>query len=269
MCKIDVIKPFNATTIFKMNRLIKIFKSYLRIILVPFSKYLNCVIAPNGIEISKTNFVHNKMKFIRKEPLFKEELHYKFHPNAKGITEESEITLIQRLVQVRVFSTNGFVVSKKNKILQNNPIENNNSHFLLNNIFIRKVITLEGKSIVLAALGADVNYFHWMTDVLPKIAIAEKAGFHQYNFDNFLISSDDFQFQKITLDHLNIPKQKRVSLSSDKIFYCKELVSPSATCLSGNVSGWIIDFLRQNFKEWMSKDSSSPCRIYIGRKKNT
>jgi capsular polysaccharide biosynthesis protein len=105
-----------------------------------------------------------------------------------------------------------------------------------------------------------------MTDSLPKIGIAEKAGFVLSEIDTVLVSSDLLPFQQDTLAHFGIKKESRISLATDPLLKCDELIMPSATCLSGNVSPWIIDFLRLSFKSWMQSDNNYPSNIFIGRK---
>jgi capsular polysaccharide biosynthesis protein len=74
-------------------------------------------------------------------------------------------------------------------------------------------------------------------------------------------------FQQETLTQAGVKKENRVSLTDHSLIHCEELIMPSATCLSGNVSPWIIDYLRLAFKDWMQADSTFPRNLFIARRK--
>jgi|LauGreDrversion4_2_1035121.scaffolds.fasta_scaffold10683_7 hypothetical protein len=243
-------------------------KYFLRLFLVKVMGMSKCIVAPVGLEnYQDRKTIHSPIRFKRKVPKFSFPLHYKFYPNAKGIQAESERTFIQQLNNVRVFSRNGFVISKSNKLVSETNSEDERCNYLLDNFFFRKVKKVNHLSLLVTAKDASLNYFHWMTDALPKISIAEKAGFTLNQIDVFIVSNDSLRFQQETLAHLGIKKEKRLSLSGQSLIFCNELIMPSATCLSGNVSPWIIDYLRMVFKDWMQPDPTLPSNIFIGRKK--
>lgn len=226
------------------------------------------MVAPVGFENNiHKQIVHLPFTLTRKDPKFSGILHYKFYPNAIGILPSSEQTFIHRLQDVRVFSSNGFVISKFNKVVPEINEIVGKCGYLFENIFFRNFKKAKGRCLIIAAKDAASNYFHWMTDSLPKIEIAEKAGYKLSKIDTVIVSNDLLPFQQETLIQLGIKKERRISLSTHSLVHSEELIMPSATCLSGNVSPWVINYLRLAFKDWMQTDDSLPSKIFIGRKK--
>jgi hypothetical protein len=242
-------------------------KLIIRFFVVNLSIFSKRFVAPVGFEkYNKKQIVHLPLQFKRIVPNYLGSLHYKFYLNANGLQTDSEQTFIQTLHDVRIFSSSGFVISNLNKVVSEVNTKDFRSGYLLNNYFFRKVVKVKGRSLIIAAKDASSNYFHWMTDALPKIAITEKAGYKLGKLDTFIVSNDLLSFQQQTLSQLGIIKERTISLSTHSLVHCEELIMPSATCLSGNVSPWIIDYLRFAFKDWMETDHRLPSKIFIGRK---
>src|SRR5262249_7330368 len=62
---------------------------------------------------------------------------------------------------------------------------------------------LTGTSVVLALLGGN-NYFHWMTQLLPRLFLMEKVGLQIANVDHFIVNGTSHPFQRETLERLGI-----------------------------------------------------------------
>ena len=58
--------------------------------------------------------------------------------------------------------------------------------------------------------GGNDNYFHWLFDVLPRLALIEKYK-NLNEIDHFILPNLEHKFQIQTLDLLNIPIDKRLS----------------------------------------------------------
>jgi hypothetical protein len=246
----------------------QIVKSTIRQTLVNAVGISKCVVAPVGFDnYNQKQIMHIPFPITRKTPKFSGIMHYKFHPNAIGILPDSEQTFIHQLQDVRVFSSNGFVISNFNKVVSEINDRDVKCGYIFENFFFRNLKKIKGRSLIIAAKDAASNYFHWMTDALPKISIAEKAGYKLSQIDTVIVSNELLPFQQETLKQIGIEKEKRISLSTHSLLHSEELIMPSATCISGNVSPWIIDYLRLTFKDWMQTDISLPSNIFIGRKK--
>jgi capsular polysaccharide biosynthesis protein len=123
--------------------------------------------------------------------------------------------------------------------------------------------------------GGNENYWHWLFDVLPRLELI-KTIYKKNEIDFFLFPDIKKDFQKQTLDILQIDKKKR--LSSKKIRHLKTdklIITDRPTISIKNtindswreeVPIWIIKYLRKNFLKFkLSKDDNFPKKIFIDR----
>ena len=137
----------------------------------------------------------------------------------------------------------------------------------------RKKRELKGVTLSLLTGGAgNDNYFHWMFDVLPRLALSEEV-IKSSKIDFFLIPSSDQKFQSETLKLLDIPKNKILSskiyrhISSNELIitdhpYC---VSNDATNDIQKIPIWISQWLKNKFLRNEKKNFNYPKKIYIDR----
>jgi capsular polysaccharide biosynthesis protein len=139
------------------------------------------------------------------------------------------------------------------------------SHSAFTRVGYQKSRRLKGLSLNLSSSQADVNYFHWLTDALPKLGIAEAIGYKIEDFDYFIVGSSKQRFQKETLQILEIPEAKIIALDEFPYLHCENLLVTTATCQSGNVSSWINNFLRDKFLNRVPQ-KGFPDKVFTGRK---
>lgn len=236
--------------------------------------YNDWIIAPVSERKEKINIIpiielHPPEEIKRAAPMHIKDLHLKFYENAFGITKFTEPTYLEILSHTKVVGYNAAVISKENKIIFRLSPEIGGQlgcHTLLSEFNFRKPFYLKGLSLLVSGPDASYNYFHWMTDALPKIEIALKARFQISDFRHFIVNAVSQPFQIESLAIMKIPVQSLVSLEQNPSIICETLVAPSSTCLSGNVSPWIVNFLRDAFSSWMIKLESLPRKIYISRR---
>ena len=117
------------------------------------------------------------------------------------------------------------------------------------------------------------NYWHWLFDVLPRFGICNKS-INLNKIDYFLLPSLLKDFQRETLDCLNIPENKRISSEKFRHIKTKELIitdhpvmiTGNATKDHQNTPNWISSWLRDNFLgKNKVKDKNKKNRIYIDR----
>tara|TARA_A100001011_G_C14201251_1_gene795776 strand:+ start:96 stop:1205 length:1110 start_codon:yes stop_codon:yes gene_type:complete len=147
-----------------------------------------------------------------------------------------------------------------------------NTVFSIGTPRIKKNLKGSVLSLLTGGAGND-NYWHWMFDVLPKIAIIEK--FKDLNqIDFFLFPNTEKPFQKQTLDLLEIPKNKRLSAKKTRHLTAENIISTEhpyvrknfATIEIQNIPEWIIKWLRIRFLNEVKFNSTSlPKKIYIDR----
>jgi len=133
---------------------------------------------------------------------------------------------------------------------------------------------LDGKTLSLLTGGAgNSNYWHWLFDVLPRIALCNKI-IDLKRIDYFLLPNLFEKFQKETLDSLDIPKNKRLSSKKFRHIKTEELiVTDHPVVVTGdtskdiqNIPSWIIFWLKKSFVKNTIKNKENKNKIYIDRK---
>ena len=125
---------------------------------------------------------------------------------------------------------------------------------------------------LLSGGAANNNYFHWMYDVLPRIALCEKINIFD-KIDYFLLPNADLNFQRETLNFLNINTKKFLNSKKYRHIYCDNLtvtdhpfiMKNNADIEIHNIPKWINKWLRSKFKFLSEKKNAYPKKIYIDR----
>ena len=84
--------------------------------------------------------------------------------------------------------------------------------------------TLQGVVCFLDSRSSSI-YYHWMVDVLPKIALLRTAGIDLDSIDHFVVRSHS-GFQQQTLSLLGIPLERVMEPWNSGITRCQELIVP-------------------------------------------
>ena len=142
----------------------------------------------------------------------------------------------------------------------------------------RKLRNLNGSVLSLLTGGAgNENYFHWLSDVLPRLGLCDRT-VSLSEIDYFLLPDDVKKFQSETLDCLNIPKHKRLSSKKFRHIKAKKLIvtdHPVVTSVrdikdTHNIPGWIILWLRNVFlNKNTAINKKHKNKIYIDRSETT
>jgi len=126
---------------------------------------------------------------------------------------------------------------------------------------------INGTVAVLTGLSGH-NYYHWMVDVLPRIALLQASGLDLNQIDWFLVNSNCYPFQSATLEALGVPCQKIIVSDRHSHIQADQLVVPSFANALGWAAPWALAFLRQQFLSLVGRSTLSapyPERIYISR----
>ncbi len=127
------------------------------------------------------------------------------------------------------------------------------------------VTHLKGRVASLVADGHN-NYYHWLFDVLPRIALLEKG----YGPIDYYYVSQQHQFQRDSLQLLGISHQKIIDATQHPIIQASTLIVPEFVLFptregQGNfpIPPWVITFLTDRF---VQHHPTSPfSRIFIDR----
>ena len=122
--------------------------------------------------------------------------------------------------------------------------------------------------------GGNNNYWHWLFDVLPRIALCNEI-INKDKIDFFLLPSNKRRFQKETLELLYINENKQISseifrhIICDKLFVTAHPVlrSSDATKDIQNIPKWISNWLKETFLAKKSKILLK--KVYIDRSDST
>lgn len=122
---------------------------------------------------------------------------------------------------------------------------------------------IAGRVAVLAGLSGH-NYFHWIVDVLPRLALLRSSGLSWRDIDGVWINAPRAAFQQETLRALGIPADKILSADDHPWIQADQLIVPAFPGHLGWPEAWALDWLRRQFLP-LATTQPSPERIYISR----
>ena len=156
---------------------------------------------------------------------------------------------------------------------RNNVIANSEKNIVFKKGTPRVLKKIKGKVFsLLTGGGGNFNYFHWLFDVLPRLIILrQKIDFK--NIDFFLFPNIDLNFQKETLDLLEIPINKRISSKIYRHLSADEIICVDHPCVilndplrdNENIPTWILEFYKNEIKKKINLRKKIK-KIYIDRK---
>ena len=173
------------------------------------------------------------------------------------------------LLDNKIIEEPSFQLRYKGHLIHNSKIKDN---IVFKRGTPRKLRNLNGTVLSLLTGGAgNENYSHWLSDVLPRIALCNKT-VNLSEIDYFLLPDHVKQFQSETLDCLKIPKHKRLSSKKFRHIKAKKLIvtdHPVVTSVRNikdthNIPAWIIHWLKDVFLN-KSTATNKKNKIYIDR----
>ena len=187
------------------------------------------------------------------------------HPLLATRQIEYRETWVKRWEELKVYGPTVAVVDSGSNLLADVSVEwgrRPEENWTFRRLCLPPAEVLKGKTLVLASTGGD-TYFHWMTDVLPRLRLARKAGFEPSDFDHILVNGTDRPFQRETLGILGTPLHLcRIFSRKEKVYLCEEAVLPSLPGNSGVVPAETIRFLRELL---VPSESPGGKKLFLGR----
>jgi capsular polysaccharide biosynthesis protein len=172
---------------------------------------------------------------------------------------------VAKIKRLRVFGPTVSVVDEGGALLADVSVEwgrKAEENWAFRRLLLPKPQPVSGRTLVLASTGGD-TYFHWITDVLPRLGLARRAGYNIASFDWVLVNGMTHPFQRETLKHLGIPKNRCLSFNKTELAYeMEEALLPSLPGVPGVVPPETVDFLRNAFPP---KKNLRSRKIFIGR----
>ena len=195
-----------------------------------------------------------------------EQPHWHFR---KFQTVNTPPVFLAKIPQGHVIGKYGSVVTKDGTILGDVSREwffGPEQHSLLFKLKSPPPQKISGTTVTLA-MPSGWNYYHWLVDVLPRLAILEMAGVDIHSIDSFAVNAGDAPFQKESLEILGIPASKRIPVSAESHYVCEKLVVPSPVGLSSDTPKWAVEFLRRKLIP-KTPSAKTPARIYVSRSRS-
>ncbi len=111
------------------------------------------------------------------------------------------------------------------------------------------------------------NYYHWMNDVLPRLAVLKRSGMDLNSIDRFILKPLTTRFQKETLEHFGIDRERMHFITDGCYLQADEVLIP---VFGGGSMGleqgrWNPEFLKAEFLD--NPHPKQHRRLYISRGK--
>lgn len=192
-------------------------------------------------------------------------------PEFRARHTESRGSFVSVLAQGSLWfdGVNTLVRDSRNRVLKEHA---RGSSVVVNDVSrLRPEITLDGTVCFIDAPSSPI-YYHWMMDVLPKMALIRKAGIDIGSIDFFIVRCTS-EFQRQTLQHLGIPLERVIPPAPDQTTRADKLIVPYLKHDRGDriynglglgMARWVPAWLSQTFVSGASKPSTSS-RLYISR----
>ena len=124
---------------------------------------------------------------------------------------------------------------------------------------------LGGVTAILSVAEADVNYWHWTLEVLPRLDLLRRAGFPPEKIDWFVVNHRDRPYQRETLEELGVPWGKVVRADAGLHAECECAVVTALKPEHLAVSSATVDFLRSRAAaRW--PEARPHRRLYVSRR---
>lgn len=106
---------------------------------------------------------------------------------------------------------------------------------------------LAGRTLYLVTPEATDNFHHWLIDLLPRIGLVRRAGHDLAAFDHIIVNHSNRAYQRSTLEHLGLPRERIIAATDALLVQCDTLVVPSLKTNHQNLPPHDLAFLREAF----------------------
>lgn len=110
------------------------------------------------------------------------------------------------------------------------------------------------------------GYFHWLFDVLPRLALLEAAGEHLSSIDSFVVPSYFARYQVESMTRFGIGRDRVIGSFRHRHVVADSLLVPSLPREMGLTPRWVCDFLRETYLPVAPEGVEPARRIYIIRR---
>lgn len=121
---------------------------------------------------------------------------------------------------------------------------------------------LSGTTLTLS-IGQQWNYFHWLLEVIGRLAVAEKSG---AAWDRVYVEASR-RFQTESLALLLPASAGIIDAARVPLAHCEQLLAVDCPDAFQQPTAWIVDYLRRRFFPW--RETGNPLRLYVSRDRSS
>jgi capsular polysaccharide biosynthesis protein len=187
----------------------------------------------------------------------------------RGLRIANPATFLISLPKGRVIGPSGAIITADDFLLTDLSPDwffKPSQHPLFWRLKLPSIQHLNGTYISLARLSGW-NYAHWVLEMIPRLALIEKAGIDWRQADGLILNGPKNGWKTEILDLLGIPENKRIFLNAGDHLECDTLLVPSYVCAPDGFQRWMLDYLQQAFSACVAPENSQKKRVYIARNK--
>jgi capsular polysaccharide biosynthesis protein len=194
------------------------------------------------------------------------------HPfeNQRGAVEVSHPAYVFNLPDVDFWGHyGGSVVTKDNRLLADLSPEvwGIDNHAIFSTFRLPKPTVLRGHSAICVTPEATGNYYHWIVDLMPRLALLKKVAGGFGDFGQILINGSSAPYEKASITQIGAPLDKLRYVDGQCRFQIEKATIPSMDHSSKIVAPWKIRVLREMGDAAGVADHQTPARVYISRKR--
>ena len=220
--------------------------------------------------VAQGGAVHAEVEVVRPSEHVKREVPHGDPPDHRRFVEETEYdhpeAFVLDLEGGRVLGRLGAVITPDDRLLFDvSPyfaIHEPHHHPIFRRLMLPAPEPIEGSVAVLATRG-DENYYHFMLDALPRLALLEETR-PLDRVDRFVVRHGR-PFHRQLLRMCGVPSDRIVDPSTHPHVRADHLVVPSIPALHSQTPGWVVDFLRRRLMPSEPTVGDGPPRFYISR----
>ncbi|BDC34445.1 hypothetical protein Noda2021_04030 [Candidatus Dependentiae bacterium Noda2021] len=168
-------------------------------------------------------------------------------PNGRAYSSDGVVLVNNQLIQELIWPWSAL---KRGSVLQLNALP--------------PVKHIAGKVAVITQEG-HANYYHWMTEVLPKLAMLAD---NNSEYDWLYVTAHT-PVMRQTLEYLGVDLSKVLPIEDNTYIEADELIVPSPPAYSCYTPQWIIEYLNTHFMPHIKENSvkhNFNKKIFISRK---
>ena len=175
-------------------------------------------------------------------------------------------TFVATLAECRLYGRGIAVVGADDRLIAEGSVHIGGTpaeHAIRGRAWLPRPVELPGTTVVLSAPAGN-TYYHWLFDVLPRIALLRRAAVDFARVDRFAVSSIARPFQRETLVALGIDLGNVVETDTLRHALCERMILPSYPGTSGFPPRAACEFLRESLH---ASVGAGPERIYVSRQR--